>query len=91
MPSKTYAYMMQGLPIVAIMDESDIVRDIQKGAGYHVLNNSKEELIAVISEMKNNIQERCLRGETSRQLYLEKYTPQKCLEKYVKLLKENLQ
>ena len=90
-PSKTYGYMMQGLPIVAIMDESDIVNDVQNGAGYYVPNNSPEDLISVIAEMKNNPRDNCLRGKTSRQLYLENYTPETCLRKYVRLLKENLQ
>ena len=89
-PSKTYGCMMQGLPIVAIMDKSDIVSDAQKGAGYHVPNNSAEKLISAIAEMKNNLQVTQSRGKISRQLYLENYTPEICLEKYIRLLKENL-
>ena len=27
-PSKTYSYMMQGIPLLAIMDECDIVREL---------------------------------------------------------------
>lgn len=89
-PSKTYGYMMQGLPIIAIMDESDIVKDVQKGAGYYVSNNCTKELIAVIAEMKNNRQECLLKGKMSRQLYLENYTSEVCLEKYVQLVRKVL-
>ena len=41
-PSKTYSYMMQGIPLLAIMDECDIVRDIQSGAGLWVRNGESE-------------------------------------------------
>lgn len=90
-PSKTYGYMMQGLAIVAIMDESDIVRDVRAGAGYHVCNNSAQSLIEIIAEMKDNASDCCSRGEASRNLYLKNYTPEICLEKYVELLREIVQ
>ena len=32
-PSKTYCYLHAGVPLLAIMDECDIVRDIERGAG----------------------------------------------------------
>ena len=32
-PSKTYSYMMEGIPLLAIMDRCDIVADIESGAG----------------------------------------------------------
>ena len=35
-PSKTYSYMMQGIPLLAIMDECDIVRDIQSLSLIHI-------------------------------------------------------
>ena len=86
-PSKTYGYMMQGLPIVAIMDESDIVRDVKAGAGYHITDNSSEELINTIKRMKENPNECTQKGQTSRQIYLENYTKDICLKKYVFCLK----
>lgn len=43
-PSKTYSYMMQGIPLLAIMDECDIVRDIQSGAGLWVRNGRKRAI-----------------------------------------------
>lgn len=85
-PSKTYGYMMQGLPIVAIMDDSDIVTDIHQGAGYQVAQHSADALIDIIREMKNDLQACRCRGKISRKIYLENYTPEICLEKYAQLL-----
>lgn len=86
-PSKTYGYMMQGLPIVAIMEDSDIVRDVQKGAGYYVEGNSSDSLIKVIAEAKNNPDACKTKGKAGREIYLKNYTPERCLEKYVQLMK----
>ena len=47
-PSKTYSYMMQGIPLLAIMDECDIVRDIEAGAGIWVRNGESEKLAEAI-------------------------------------------
>ena len=89
-PSKTYGYMMHGLPIVAIMEDSDIVTDVLNGAGYHVDGDRTEGLTEVIAEMKNNREECAARGAVSRQLYLKSYTPEICLKKYTELLNEIL-
>ena len=43
-PSKTYSYMMQGIPLLAVMDEGDIVSDIKAGAGKWVRNDEAEAL-----------------------------------------------
>lgn len=87
-PSKTYGYMMQGIPIVAIMDESDIVRDCAKGAGYYIKDNSSQEFIELISKIKNNKIDLQIKSEACRRIYLDNYTPEKCLTKYVKLISE---
>lgn len=89
-PSKTYSCMMQGLPIIAIMDESDIVKDVKNGAGYYIKDNSVEQFINLIKEIKNSPLECDKKGKISRQIYLEKYTPEKCLDKYIQLFKEIL-
>ena len=89
-PSKTYGCMMQGLPIVAIMDESDVVRDVKKGAGYHIEGNSPSRLIEVIAEAKSNLDNCRMRGMVSRSIYSEIYTPDTCLEKYVRLVNDVL-
>ena len=47
-PSKTYSYMMQGIPLLAVMDEGDIVSDIERGAGMRA---------SALSSPVNNIEE----------------------------------
>lgn len=89
-PSKTYGYMMKKLPIVAIMDESDIVKDVRDGAGYHISDNSAQNLIDLIDRVKKNPKDCEQKGIRSREIYCSKYTPDMCLNKYVQLLK-NLQ
>ena len=86
-PSKTYGFMMQGLPIVAIMDDGDVVSDVRQGAGYHIADNSATGLIDVIDQIKSDVQGCRAKGEISRKIYLEKYTSDICLGKYVELLK----
>ena len=89
-PSKTYSYMMQGLPLLAIMDEGDIVRDIETGAGFWVRNGESEKLARCIRHMRTDrdmleqMRRRC------RDIYLEKYTTEICTEKYVSLFRELL-
>lgn len=90
-PSKTYGFMMQGLPIIAVMDESDIVCDIRQGAGYHIEDNSPQKLVEVIEFLKDNPKECFRSGQISREIYLEKYMPKCCLSQYVKLLKQILE
>lgn len=85
-PSKTYAYMMQGLPIIAIMDESDIVQAVQEGAGYHIEGNSRQALVDLIAKIKNEPAECEKKGRISRKIYQEKYTPEKCLDEYLRIL-----
>ena len=53
-PSKTYSYMMQGIPLLAIMDECDIVRDIQSGAGLWVRNGESERLAKAVRFLRDN-------------------------------------
>ena len=86
-PSKTYSYMMRGLPLLAIMDESDIVRDIESGAGLWVRNGQSQELAQAILSMKENPQRCRDMSQRCRELYLEKYTTEICTEKYIKLFR----
>lgn len=84
-PSKTYSYMMQGLPLLAVMDESDIVRDIEAGAGKWVRNGEGEKLAAAITTLRENPEKMQTMRETCRQIYLENYTTEICTKKYVTL------
>ena len=89
-PSKTYSYMMQGLPLLAIMDESDLTRDIDAGAGFWVRNGESDRLAQAIRTLRDN-PDLCKRmGRTSRELYLKKYTREICTEKYVTLFQKLL-
>ena len=89
-PSKTYSYMMKGIPLLAIMDEGDIVRDVEAGAGCWVRNGDAQGLADAIrtkgsdSCRLNGMREKC------RELYLEKYTREICTGKYVSLFQKNI-
>lgn len=87
-PSKTYSYMMQGLPLLAVMDESDIVRDIEAGAGKWVRNGEGEKLAAAITTLRENPEKMQTMRETCRQIYLENYTTEICTKKYVTLFRQ---
>lgn len=89
-PSKTYSYMMCGLPLLAIMDRGDIVSDIESGAGMWVKNGESSKLVECIRIMKNDSSALVEMRKVSRRLYLEKYTTQICTQKYVKLFKKLL-
>ena len=89
-PSKTYSYMMRGLPLIAIMDESDIVRDIEAGAGLWVHNGEAHALADAIRGLKNDPERVAQMSRVCRELYLKKYTTEICTENYVKLFRELL-
>ena len=89
-PSKTYSYMMQGIPLLAIMDECDIVRDIESGAGFWVRNGEAHELAQAIRKLRDDPQKCQAMREQCRRLYLEKYTTEKNTGKYVSLFRQLL-
>lgn len=89
-PSKTYSYMMQGIPLLAIMDECDIVRDIQSGAGLWVRNGESERLAEAIRFLRDNPEKARDMRRKCRELYLQKYTTEICTGKYVSLFRELL-
>lgn len=89
-PSKTYSYMMQGIPLLAIMDESDIVRDIEAGAGCWVRNGQSEALAEQIRRMEAD-PERCEHmRKVCRRIFLEKYTTGNCVAQYVDMIRSLL-
>ncbi len=89
-PSKTYSYMMQGIPLLAVMDEGDIVSDIEKGAGRWVRNGEGTLLAQHIREMKENPELVRQMRLTCRKLYETKYTEEICTSQYVSLFRELL-
>ena len=89
-PSKTYSYMMQGLPLLAVMEESDIVRDIENGAGFWVRNGESEKLARAIRELQNDPERLASMGKICRETYLKNYTTEICTNKYVTLFRQLL-
>lgn len=89
-PSKTYSYMMQGIPLLAVMDEGDIVADIRKGAGCWVRNGEGALLAEKIRELRENPETLQAMRRTCRALYEEKYTEEICTAQYVQLFQELL-
>ena len=89
-PSKTYSYMMQGIPLLAVMDPCDIVRDIEKGAGLWVRNGESEALAEAIRHLKNTPEKQKNMRQICRRIYLENYTTEICTKKYVTLFREIL-
>lgn len=89
-PSKTYSYMMQGIPLLAIMDEGDIVRDIEAGAGRWVRNGESQALAEAIRELRADPAAHQTMRKTCRKLYLENYTTEICTKKYVDLFRQLL-
>lgn len=84
-PSKTYSYMMQGIPLLAIMDEGDIVSDVKAGAGRWVRNGEAEKLARTVCDMQKEPAAVAAMGEKCREIFLEKYTTPICTGQYVRL------
>ena len=87
-PSKTYSYMMYGIPLLAIMDEGDIVADIENGAGCWIRNGESEKLAEIIRKLSADPKSVDIMRQKCRALYLEKYTTEICTDKYVSLLRK---
>ncbi len=89
-PSKTYSYMMQGIPLMAIMDEGDIVSDIEAGAGLWVRNGESEKLAQSITNLRLDPERRNAMMKKCREIFLENYTTPICTGKYVQLFERLL-
>ena len=90
-PSKTYSYMMRGIPLLAVMDEGDIVSDIESGAGRWVRNGEGSLLAWHIREMKADPETVSRMRMVCRKLYETKYTEEICTSQYVSLFRELLE
>lgn len=90
-PSKTYSYMMQGIPLLAVMDEGDIVSDIERGAGHWVRNGEGRLLAQHIRDMKAAPETAGQMRKVCRGLYETKYTEEICTQQYVSLFRELLE
>ena len=90
-PSSTFFFRIGGTSMVdAEMDEGDIVRDIEDGAGRWVRNGESEALAEAIRQMQRDPQAHAAMRSTCRKLYLEKYTTEICTKKYVDLFRHLL-
>jgi glycosyltransferase involved in cell wall biosynthesis len=91
-PSKTYSYMMSGKPIIAIIDENtDIARDLSdNNAGYVINSGDAESLVEALHILQKDISIRSEQGKNSRKIYLNKYSKDICLKKYISLIKNTI-
>ena len=89
-PSKTYCYMMQGLPLIAIMDECDIVRDVLAGAGVWVKNGEAGLLVQKLRAMRADPSSAARMGAVSRELYRKKYGRSGWTRQYTQLFQSVL-
>ena len=86
-PSKTYGYMMAGLPLLVVMDDSDIARDAAFGAGVQIKGCDGAAMADAIRSMRDDPDKTAAMGKTSRALFLEKYTLPICTGKYVDMFR----
>ena len=89
-PSKTYAYLMSGKPVIVSMEKNmEIAQDILSyGAGIVTSDLSNSEIVKKIIEVKTNVQIAEKMKKNARELYERKYEKSVCLEKYIKLMEE---
>ncbi len=86
-PSKTYSYMMRGIPLMAIMGRCDIVQDCEAGAGMWFANGEGEKLAAGIRAMQQDPAMQQRMRTVCRSLYLQKYTTARCTAQYVDMMR----
>ena len=89
-PSKTYSYMMQGIPLLAIMDHCDIVEDIEAGAGAWVHSGESDKLADMICALRADSERQQRSRLCCRELYLKKYTTEICTGHYVRMIRDML-
>lgn len=91
-PSKTYSYMMAGKPVIAIIGkESDIAKDLKENnAGYSIEVGESTKLVSSIKELFDDSEKREYMGKNCRNVFLERYTKNKCTEQYVNMMKRIL-
>ncbi|MBR7078856.1 MAG: glycosyltransferase family 4 protein [Clostridia bacterium] len=78
-PSKTYSYLMMGKPIIAVMDEKDIIADIERyKCGFAVKNDDAEGLRKALETLRDDPELRAEMAAGARRCFLENYTREKC-------------
>lgn len=88
-PSKVYGYMMAGCPLIAIMDESDVVNDIRKWKiGCQIENGAADKMAGFIRELSASPERVADMKQRCRNLYQQKYTTDICTGQYVQMVEE---
>ena len=89
-PSKTYAYLMSGKPVIVSMDEEmEIAQDIVRyDAGVLLRNDDFPNAAKEILKIKADTERYMAMGENARRLFEEKYEKNICLSKYEELIRE---
>lgn len=85
-PSKTYSYMMRGIPLLAVMGPSDVARDAESGAGVRIENGDGAGMAAAIRHMRDHPEKVDGMRRCCRSIYLKNYTAEIAAERYVRLL-----
>lgn len=87
-PSKTYSYMAEGKPIVAIIEkETDIAKDLLGGnAGFVCKNGDGHGVAEHIQTLYENKELREIMSENCKQIFKQKYTTKICTNKYCEVM-----
>ena len=91
-PSKTYSYMAEGKPIIAIMSEdTDIAKDILlNNAGMVCDNGDSAKIQAFLEKMYNDRAKLAEMSENCHNIFLKKYTKQICTNMYCEMFRDVL-
>lgn len=87
-PSKTQSYLMQGRPVICIMDrDSEIAQDIiDSGSGYVFQNYDSDSMGKSIQELIDSNVVYQEKSNHARSLFFNKYEKAICLNKHLELL-----
>ena len=87
-PSKTYSYMAEGKPIIAIMSkETDISYDLSElGAGYVKDNGDYKGVSECYSELRTNPQLYKDKADKCISIFKQKYEKNVCLKQYKQMI-----
>ena len=90
-PSKMYSYLCMGRPVLAVLDEKDIIKDAEiYKFGFVTENGSPEKLAEAIIRLSKNPEEATEMGRNARRCFEENYTREKCLPEYVEAVRQLL-
>lgn len=83
-PSKYYSYLRTGSAVISIGEtDSYLSKEVdEEKLGYSVEVGDTESLVKYLEKMADDPQETAEMGKRARQLYVDKYTKQKSLDKY---------